>query len=342
VSVNWAGRRQVTCAAPNSLAHCRFDPKIDPFGREEPAVTSGAGYPSLPAEAAAHLMQSGYRRCFYALYSTKQNDVLAGVVKEAKANILPQDSLIMLVSHPERHEALSPEVQTHFIDGQQTLVARECTRPIVGSYLAFITPLSGQTGNEDAIVADISRRTEECAALLSLMHGEFVALERHFVAILDLAANSASLTTPPLFIRQTSATEHLDQGLARIVDEERNCALTDHPKAMALISRAHHEEDGAIKFLIMWMAVEAVLGNGHKRKHFALSVMQSEPLNEMINHLREKREAAVHDGELTELDQKDYLRVKCLVLMALSQNPQLRVRILDYLINVLALDVGVH
>jgi len=124
--------------------------------------------------------------------------------------------------------------------------------------------------------------------------------------------------------------------MARIVDEERNCDFTKNDKAMSLLGRAHKEKDSSVKFLFMWLALESILGSGRERERFALEVMESKTLNEVLNELRAIRGALIHDGQYVELTQEIYLKIKAVCLMGLTNNSSLRRRLLDYITGALS------
>ncbi len=176
--------------------------------------------PQLSSEIVNHLLQRGYDVCGVAYYSTKPTDVLTGVIEEARRAHLPQDSLIDLVNFPVRFRAQRPEIQAHFVDGKYTFVANDSTRLMCGTYLRIVCPI---TAWEPTRVTDEEKNAlltiENCAAMISFLHGEFVTLERHFCAVSVISENKTITAADGVYVRQSLAGEPLNQALARIVDE---------------------------------------------------------------------------------------------------------------------------
>lgn len=221
-----------------------------------------------------------------------------------------------------------PEIRQHFLAGSPSLKVAGGGQSMHGSYLFISVPLPNHDASAGARAAE---EVESCAAFASLLHGEFVATERHFAATYDLQTGTCSQSSPGIYIRQTAEQEVLNQGLAVILDRSDDSQLEYNATALSLLRRSHHERDATLKFLFLWLALESVLGNGRQRRHFALEVMESESLNEIINRLRARRDALLHDGLLIGLDQKDYLRIKCVLIIGLSQSHELRKSLLAYL-----------
>jgi hypothetical protein len=285
----------------------------------------------------ARFVSKGYNACQLALYSTKAADVLTRVVLEAARVCLHPDGMVDMVVFGERIHVMRPRIQAHFIDGAFTFVADECPRPVLGSYLQIVCPISGNSEEAEASGEfNASAAVENCATLISMMHGEFVALERHYNARIALIGNETSVQTEGRFIRQTMEHEPLNQKMARIFDEQGDSGLLQNSTAMSLLHRAHHEDDDTNKFLFMWLALEVILGSGNDRRRFALDTMQSEPLSVVINELRMTRDALVHDGAFVRLTQQVFLRVKCIILMGMAANETTRRRLLDFLLIDLA------
>ena len=297
--------------------------------------------PSLSPNIINHLKQNGYDVCYVAYYSTKSAEVLRGVVEEAKKAHLGADGLVNLVNYPERIEVQRPVIQGHFVDGKYSVLVDDAPRPMWGTYLQIMCPIRNwepATTTEDQKNALLA--VENCASWISLLHGEFVALEMHYGAVVVLSKNQSITSAAPRYIRQTLAEEHLNQAMARIVDEERACHFIQNNTAASLLRRAHKERDSTLKFLFMWLALETILGNGAARKRFALEVMKSETLNDVINELRVMREALVHDGKDVELTHRTYLKIKAVCLMGFTNNQSLRLRLLDYVTSVLSASDG--
>lgn len=284
--------------------------------------------PNLADDVIRHFTETGVNKCYCAYYATKPDGVLVRVVDKAVVHILGNTAARGLTTFHERIDVLFPEVQCGFVNGEYTLSERSQTRPMEGSYLFIATPLHNDTYDD---ISKASESVETCAAFISLLHGEFVATERHFAALYDLTANSVSATSGAIYVRQVADQENLNQGMASILDAVETCDFAEKPTCLALIRRAHHETDSSIKFLFMWLALEAAIGDGKERKRFALETMASDTLNTTINMLRDKRSALVHDGELVGLSHKEYLQIKCIIIMGLSKSQDLRARLLAFI-----------
>jgi hypothetical protein len=232
---------------------------------------------------------------------------------------------------------LAVEILKIFDGDNAKVYGNQFKRRMSGPYLQFMRPImsvDGEDGNleKDKALTEIRR----CATLVSTMHGEFVAQESHFSCIYNLNDNIVTVATDPIYVRQTKSTEHINQGLAAIIDQERSFTITGSEKCLDLISRAHHERDSTVKFLFMWLALEAALGDGKARRNFALGVMKSDALNDIINSLRDRRSLIVHDGENIVMEQLEYITLKAIVLMAMSGNHNIRTRLLEYVLSIQA------
>jgi hypothetical protein len=291
------------------------------------------GQPELSAAHISRYTELGVQQCFCAYYACKATAVLARLIDEASRQVLPENSAVDLVLYDDAFEALNPHIYQHFVKDNLTLGVGMKHVPIQGSYLRIVVPVAEGPTEDDAAAS-----VERFAALLSLLHGESVATERHFAATCDVSTGQLTMTTEPIKPRQTAETEWLNHGLATIMDETDSRDLVHNSTALELLRRSHHERDATLKFLFVWLAVEATLGNGTDRRKFALEVMKSESLNEIINDLRDKRNMLLHDGVLVDFDQKEYLRIKCVLVMGMSRNHGLRERLLQYLKEELAKD----
>lgn len=285
-------------------------------------------FPVTPSKILNYFTSLDYKKYFYAYYSTKPNNVLSRVIEEAVRCTLPPHSVFALSNFVEENNVLSPEMQTHFVDGQCVMKASRESRPMLGSYLLFAVPLPDHE-NENS--SDIPQKIEFCAAISSLFHGEFVANELHFSGFCDLILNNTTVFSPSLYVRQSFEQESLNQEIANILVQVRQREFLISTTVLSLIHRSHHERDSSIKFLFMWLALEAVLGKGHSRRHFAIDIMKSEKLNCIMNELRRKRDALLHDGQMLTLDHLEYLRIKVIVIMGLTQSRELRRRLLSHL-----------
>lgn len=297
--------------------------------------------PNLSPTMIGHLAQNGYDVCYVAYYSTKPVEVLVNVIEEAKKAHLGPDGLVDLVNFPECIGVQRPVIQVHFLDGEYRFLVDDAPRPMQGTYLRIMCPVrhwQPVTTTDDEKNARLS--VENCASLISLLHGEFVTLEMHYSAIFALSSNQTISSSDERAVRQTFADEHLNQGMARIIDEEGDCNFVRNDTAASLLRRAHQEKDSSVKFLFMWLALESILGAGGERKRFALEVMKSEPLNEVLNELRKLRNALVHDGQFVELTHQIYLKLKAVCLMGLTNNSSLQQRLLDYVTGVLSASDG--
>lgn len=287
-------------------------------------------YPLIPEATVHKFTQQGVQRCFGAFYSTRP-DVRVRLANEALKHILPLNSVIEKLDFTEVPEVRSPEIRQHYIEGGDNIKIAESVISMQGSYLLFAVPLPDNYGPVDT---EIAEAVEACAAFLSLMHGESVATERHFSATYDFQSGAVSQLAQAYFVRQIADNDA--PGLTAILDQIEKRDFVYNSTAITLLRRSHHERDSTLKFLFMWLAVEAVLGKGGARRSFALDLMKSEPLDEVINKLRRKRDALLHDGLLIGLDQVEYVQIKCVLMMGLSQSDELRRRLLDYVIS------GVH
>ena len=287
-------------------------------------------WPNLADDVIRHFTDMGVNKCYCAYYATKPDGVLVRVVDKAVVHILGNAAVRGLTTFHERIDVLFPEVQCGFVNGDYTFLERSPTRPMEGSYLFIATPIYSDNSDE---ISKASESVETCAAFISLLHGEFVATERHFAALYDLTANSVSATSSAIYFRQTADQESLNRSMASILDVVETCDFAEKSTCLALIRRAHHETDSSIKFLFMWLALEAAIGDGKERKRFALETMASDTLNTTMNMLRDKRSALVHDGELVSLSHKEYLQIKCIIIMGLSQSQDLRTRLLSFIEN---------
>lgn len=285
-------------------------------------------WPNLADQVVQHFNTIGVSKCYCAYYVTKPSDVLVRVIDKAVVHIIGANAARGITNFGERISVMYPEVQCGFVNGNYTFSQRSETRPMEGSYLFLAVPIHTDANAE---ISKASESVETCAAFISLLHGEFVATERHFAALYDLTTNSVSATSNDIYVRQTIEQESLNQGMASILDAVETCKFAERPTCLALIRRAHHEPDSSIKFLFMWLALEAAIGAGVERKRFALDTMASQLLNDTINSLRDKRSALVHDGDLIGLTHKEYLQIKCIIIMGLSQSQDLRIRLLAYL-----------
>lgn len=291
-------------------------------------LTHGFQLPTLPPSVLHHFVQRGHSQCYAAFYSAKSNEILTGVLVKALTYSLPSNSCADMLHFREKANVLSPEVQQHFIDGAPTLISREALRPMHGTYLVFATPV---TSDDPESESRAFLAIENCAAIAALFHGEFVATERHFAAVYKIDIGETIVTSPGLYIRQTLADESFNQQIAKLIDETSDIDLVDNAVATSLLRKAHHERDPSIKFLFLWLALEATLGDGTARRRFCSETMHSEYLNDLINELRTKRDAMVHDGRLPELDLREFISLKCIIIMGLSNNQPLRDRLLSYL-----------
>lgn len=299
-------------------------------------MTEQVQLPHLSPEMIQKLAQGGYNACFVAYYSSKPEGVLAGVIDEAIRGHLHPDGLVDIVIFPEI-KVLRPIIQAHFVDGSYQFTVDNKPKPLWGSYLRIMHPISNwdksKTTEEEAAA---KRSVATSAALISLLHGEFVALELHYSAVIALSANEQIAETDSTYVRQTLADEHLNQAMAAIIDEERASDFAHNETAMSLIRRAHREKDNSVKFLFMWLALESILGSGRERKRFALEVMKSEALSDVMNELRSMRDGLVHDGTFVELTHRVYLKIKAVCVMGLTNNQKLRDRLLDFILTDLA------
>lgn len=284
--------------------------------------------PGIPDHIRSSFKTKGYSKCFCAFYVTKPNGILLNLVSNVVASVLGDYAMFGAVNFKVKNNVMFPEMQFTFIDGNLSLLNRGTIRPMKGSYLVLAKPIDR---DERDIVSTISAEIETCAAMISLMHGELVALERHFSASYDLNVTRVVATGGPIYIRQTIEQDDISQGMAKILNMVESVEFIDKPNVLALIRRAHHEPDSSIKFMFMWLALEAAIGDGKARRSFALEKMGSEKLNKVMNTLREKRSALVHDGILVGLDYKEYLQVKCIIIMAMVERADIKKSLLRYL-----------
>lgn len=292
--------------------------------------------PGIPAEMTDVMTREGYDACQFALYSTKSTDVLKRVVSVATDAYLYPHGMINMVLFKDRIHVLRPTIQAHFINDAYTFLADEQPKPVEGNYLQIMYPYYDTASNNPRTTErDAQLAVENCATLISLMHGEFVALERHYATKFTPATNQFSVQTEGQFVRQTMDDEPLNQAMAKVFEEPDVGALQKNNTAMSLLRRAHHEPSDTNKFLFMWLALEVIIGNGKKRRYFSIVTMKSSYLNEQINQLRVIRDALVHDGLFVNLSHHEFLKIKCIVLMALSDEPVTRQRLLDYMKNYL-------
>lgn len=284
-------------------------------------------YPNLPDSVAEKFTELGAVNCYCAYYVTKPHGVLARVLDAAIAYTLGNDASRGLVNVNDKIEVLSSQIQCGFIDGNYTLSEGSLAMAMEGSYLFIATPIYDESVEA---VSKASESVETCAAFISLLHGEFVATERHFAGLYSLIEDKVTVSQT-VFVRQTDQDEFLNQRMAIILDEANDCSFLNKPTCLSLVRRAHHEQDSSVKFMFMWLALESAIGNGKDRKNFAVSTMKSDVLNDAINNLRYKRSEMLHDGNLVGLSHKEYLLIKCIIIMALSQNNDLRTRLLSFL-----------
>lgn len=304
--------------------------------RNVSAMNEKVQLPALSPEIVEKLKRGGYNVCYVAYYSSKSEGVLKGVVHEATRYHLHPDGLVDIINMPEIRVPRSI-IQAHFVDDAYQFMADRNSKPLRGSYLRIMCPISNwdkSKHTEEALAAKQS--VETSAAVISLLHGEFVALELHYSAVIILSTNGHIVESGSTYVRQTHADEHLNQAMARVIDEERGSDFEDNKTAMSLIRRAHQEKDNSIKFLFLWFALESILGPGHKRKRFALDVMKSEALNDVMNELRSMRNGLVHDGTFVELTHQIYLKIKAVCIMGLTNNQKLRDRLLNFILVDLA------
>lgn len=295
-------------------------------------------WPSLSSAELQYLQSSGLKTCSVVFYTCKPNDVLSGLADKMMKMFLPAHSIYGLKQFDNTVQVAQPKIQLHYEGEDIRLRIDESKRPMVGSYLmvasAYIEDSSSEASQGSR--AEIESALHRGVAFLSLMHGEFVATERHFHGAINLVDGSASWASPSIYIRQAKGTEHLDQGIAIIIDEERQATFQKNDVAYALIEKAHHEDEGSIKFILLWMALEASMGNGHERREFALKRMKSDSLNDTINEIRKKRERMMHDGKLEEFTLVEYLTTKILIIMSLTHNKALQERLMKYLFTEVA------
>lgn len=291
--------------------------------------------PAIPADVLDHFRDRGWSRIYCAYYSCKYDGVLQKVVAAAIQYTLHPDSVFRKIEYTEVGLALNPEIQQHFVDKEFCYRTALINRPVVGHYLMLATPIVIEDQGD---AGSVSGNVETCAAMVSLMHGEFVATERHFSCEVDLEDGQKDIFAPWIYVRQTLDGENLNQGIASILDQEADVQFQRNPTGISLIRRSHHERDPTLKFLFMWLAVECIIGDGKDRRNFAIQEMKSEILNQVMVNLREKRSSLLHDGLMIELTHKDYLRIKCIVFMALTSNIRLRAGLLKYLEENLSLD----
>lgn len=282
------------------------------------------------------MTREGYDACQVSLYSTKSIDVLKRVTSIATDAYLHPDGMIDMVLFKEPVHVLRPTLQNHFINDVHTVWADERPKRVEGNYLQIMYPYCEAIGEDPAETERAAQlAVENCATLISLMHGEFVALELHYSAKVIPATNEFSVQTEGQHVRQTMDDEPLNQAMAKIFDEPDVGCIRKNDAAMSLLRHAHRESNDTTKFLFMWLAIEVIIGNGNERRNFAINTMQSPYLNDQIKFLGSIRNSIVHDGLFVDFSQRNFLKVKCIVLMGLSTEPVTRQRLLLYMENVL-------
>lgn len=95
-------------------------------------------------------------------------------------------------------------MQIHYLDEEPSLGLWNTSCKLVGSYVMYAVPLSeDKTGEEEA-----KKAIERCAAFCSLIMGEFVATERHFIASYDLVKGDVAVTGDIMRPIRQSETQH--------------------------------------------------------------------------------------------------------------------------------------
>ncbi len=289
-----------------------------------------ATYPNLTDEVLEHFLAQGFKKYCCSFYSTKEDDLLIRVIDKAIIHVIGTNSARGLVNYDNRIDVLAPEIQGNFVKGDYVLSKRSSTRPMEGAYFYIAKPIRSDSEHE---ASQAFEDVATCAAFISLFHGETVAAEPHFSGIYDIQNNSVAVKPVAFYVRNSKDTERLDQKMAVIIDEDTEWEFEAKPTCLSLIRRAHHENDASIKFLFMWLALEAAIGGGIERKKFALQTMKSDHLNEIINGLRDKRSSLVHDGKLVGFTHFENLQLKCIITMGLARSEPLRARLLAFLVS---------
>lgn len=285
-------------------------------------------FPDPAPEFMNMLNKKGYNAYYMALYSTK--NILARLMQDILNIYLHEDCAADLVNFDQRLHVLRPKTQYHFINGKPTLVADDGPRPLEGTYLRIMCPIRGTVEHiEENGAGNIPADVERFAAMMSLVHGDFVAAERHYSVL--CTRKSTSAFSEPVSIRQTAENENLSIALANLFDEIYDCKFKFNHSIAYLLVKSHQETFDTTKFLFLWTAIEVLLGKGADRRRFAVDEMKSEKLNDTINYLRKIRDKIVHEGVFIFLDQKTLLKARCVIILSLSENHNLKQRVIEYI-----------
>ena len=283
-------------------------------------------YPTIPKHIADYYTGLGYEGCTAAFYCSNSENVLVGVVRKAVLSTLNPHSQPILVQYPDGNVP-SLTVGRFFIDGIYSAKIIRAPHSFVGTYLLLTEPVTDMSPQASLHSA---QNVRSCASIISLLHGEFVALECHYEAVYNFKPRKIMTPSPPLHIIQAPSHNKIDERVAKLIDGFIDFSLNLNQTITFFVMRAHQERDLSVKYLLLWIALEATLGSGKQRRRFALDVMKSSTLNDILKHLHEKRSDLLHDGSEVPLDHKNYLLIKCVIIIGLLQNNEHRMEMMAF------------
>lgn len=270
----------------------------------------------------------GFTSCLLRVYSSRHDDLNLDLVNGFLSKATSERAFVSACDQAD--ETKISRFKMNFEINKGSLITRsvQFVDILSGSYLSLLVPFSG----ESRLIRAFS---QQCRAYLNTILGEATLLEMQYEAIIDLATNEnyfesfRNSVAPKIGILSRS-------DFMSVFDQE--IKLDFKPRALELIDVALSQDDPTMRFLQLWFAVEAQIGDGDGRAKFCDS-LKSASINAYLKKMFQQRNACIHEGQAKKHVYFDeYFLLSCIRLHSID-NEDVRTRLVARVENAMSAPV---
>lgn len=246
----------------------------------------------LIEEMAKFVRSKGYSRCVCTWYSSDQKEAGSADVLFAMRAINPAAKIYYFTM---------PEVISKNLDFSFTILNNiaktseiESYVTLGGSYIIILIPCRAEKTDQ------ARRDSRKIAAVLRLFYGHKYALARHAEYDFHLDTNIINYISDPKWLPETDL---LKEDYFDLASNKSQVVSINH-RVFELLELANTTHDSTLRFAILWLAIEAQIGDGSARKAFCKN-LDSKIIENEMERLRSLRNKIFHDGEKIEISPKD-------------------------------------
>lgn len=222
------------------------------------------------------------------------------------------------VSTREQIEAF-PRISTHHGDKFYNKFHRT-EKVISGDYIAI------QVGSRNNNYSDFLEARGVIVSGLRLLFGVNAAIEQHYKYVIDLSRNDGIWEdTVEVWAEAVSRLGDPTAIVKSGIDRAAIGPIMLDPVAVTLISDALASRDTRHRFILLWFALESLLGDGNARRKYCEDHLRSERISAEMKRLHKIRGQYAHYGDAEATHTDVYKLLAMLRLVCLRATPAERV-----------------